>query len=106
MIDFQKKRLIRSIYLYSQTKKNFFFKPFLENMGLKKKKKKKKRKKKKKKKKKRVKGRLTPTVDAWHIDSGDLGEHDLVFGSWKAEFIIVLVKNILDPDIGGPCVGR
>lgn len=45
-------------------------------------------------------------VDASHIGSGDLNEHDLVIGSWEPEFIIVLVKNILDPDIGGPCVGR
>lgn len=50
--------------------------------------------------------RLTPTVDAWHIDSGDLGEDDLIIGSWEPEFIIVLVKNILDPDTGGPCIGR
>lgn len=50
--------------------------------------------------------RLTPTVDALHIDSGDLAEYDLVIGSREPEFIIVLVKNILDPDIGGPCVGR
>lgn len=50
--------------------------------------------------------RLTPTVDAWNIDSGESGEHGLVIGSWEADFIIVTVKNILDPEIGGPCVGR
>lgn len=50
--------------------------------------------------------RLTPTVDAWHIDSGDLGEYDLVIGSWESVFIIVAVKHILDPGIGGPYFGR
>lgn len=50
--------------------------------------------------------RLTPTVDAWYINSGDVGEHDLVIGSWEPEVIIVLVKNILCPDTGGPCIGR
>lgn len=50
--------------------------------------------------------RLTPKIDASHIESRDLNEHDFVIGSWEPEFIIVLVKNILDPYIGGPCVGR